>query len=309
MTKALRACVFPGQGSQCVGMGQDLAAHFKEARYVFEEVDETLGYKLSEMMFEGPDDRLRQTQHAQPALMAVSMAVVRTLEANGVSISSFAMAAGHSLGEFSALCAAGVLTLSETARLLDIRGRAMQEAVPEGGAMAAVIGLAEDQVARIPVSDSGAVCVIANDNCRGQVVLSGHGQAVAEAGVWVKDQGARFMPLKVSGPFHSPLMAPAADTLKEALEAISFKAPHIPIITNVSAQPQTDPLVLKDHLTQQVTGRVRWRETMETLATSGIQNVVEMGSGRVLSGLMKRQHPEIETLALSDHACLTAFLD
>ena len=308
MTSEKLGCVFPGQGSQCVGMGQDLSENFVEARQTFEEVDDALGYKLSTLMFDGPEDTLRQTKHAQPALMAVSMAVMRILEAHKRPFSSFSMAAGHSLGEFSALCAAGVLTLAETAKLLDIRGRAMEKAVPEGGAMAAVINLAEEKINEIPISDQRPVCVIANDNCVGQIVLSGHKEGVDKAGNWIKEQGARFIPLNVSGPFHSPLMKLAAEQLSDALEEITFKKPRVAILTNVSATPQTDPAVLKEHIKAQVTGRVRWRETMDRMVKNDVQKVLELGSGRVLCGLFKRQHPSLETLALGDQTALKSFL-
>ncbi|TGW14491.1 ACP S-malonyltransferase [bacterium NHP-B] len=312
-----KALVFPGQGSQKVGMGQALAQHFPEAAQVFDEVDEVLGYKLSAICFDGPEDRLRQTHHAQPALMAVSMAVVRVLEARGIDLSSFSFMAGHSLGEFTALCASGVLTLAQTARLLDIRGRAMQEASEVTredesggdaykGVMAAVIGLEAALLDDLPVSHTAPVCVLANDNAAGQVVLSGHQQGLDKAKDWVLAQGARFVPLPVSGAFHSPLMDAASARLSEALESETFLAPRVPIITNVSAAPQTDPATLKKHIKQQVTGRVRWRETMDVMRMHGITYVVEAGAGRVLCGLFKRQHPDIQVAAAGDVASVEA---
>ncbi len=314
-----KALIFPGQGSQKVGMGQALVTHFSEAAQVFDEVDDVLGYKLSAICFDGPEDRLRQTHHAQPALMAVSMAVVRVLEARGVDVSSFCFMAGHSLGEFTALCASGVLTLAQTARLLDIRGRAMQEASEitreegsEGdaykGVMAAVMGLDAACLDELPVSHTPPVCVLANDNAAGQVVLSGHQQGLDKAKEWVLAQGGRFVLLPVSGAFHSPLMDTASARLSEALESETFSAPCVPIITNVSAAPQTDPAMLKKHIKKQVIGRVRWRETMDVMRMHGITHVIEAGAGRVLCGLFKRQHSDVKAVAAGDVASVEALL-
>ncbi len=286
------AFVFPGQGSQAVGMGKLLAETWPAARAVFEEVDETLGEKLSGLMFEGPEDRLTLTANAQPALMAVSLAALRALEAEGVSIESHAAyVAGHSLGEYSALAAAGSLSVADAARLLRIRGNAMQKAVPAGeGAMAALLGLDLDAARAIAAEAAGGeVCEAANDNAPGQVVVSGHKAAVERAVEIAKGRGARrAMLLQVSAPFHCALMAPAAGAMREALAAATIRAPKVPLVANVTAAPVTDPDEIRRRLVEQVTGTVRWRESVGALVGLGVDRFVEVGSGKVLAGLVKR---------------------
>jgi len=286
------AFIFPGQGSQSVGMGKALAENFPAARAVFEEVDDALSQKLSQIIFEGPIEELTLTANAQPALMAVSLAVIRAMESQGLILKDkIAYVAGHSLGEYSALCAAGAFSIAETARLLRIRGDAMQAAAPVGeGAMAAIIGLDNDVViALCRDAASLGICQIANDNGGGQVVISGVKQAVEDTVSKAKEQGAkRALLLPVSAPFHSPLMKPAADIMRNALRAAEKKNPSIPIISNISAQPESDINRITDLLIQQVTGQVRWRETMEWFAGHDICNLYEIGVGRVLSGLAKR---------------------
>ena len=269
------AYVFPGQGSQAVGMGKDLAAAFSEAREIFQEVDEALKQNLSKIMFDGPADQLTLTENAQPALMAVSLAVIRVLETQGkISIRNTARyVAGHSLGEYSALAAAGSLSLSDAARLLKTRGQAMQKAVPVGeGAMAALLGLDADQAVKIAseASANGEICTVANDNGPGQAVVSGHKAAVERATVIAKDHGAkRAMLLPVSAPFHCPLMKPAADVMAEALAAVTIKAPVVPVIANVTAATVIDPEEIKRLLVEQVTGMVRWRESVQLMKEIG----------------------------------------
>ncbi|MGN6099620.1 MAG: ACP S-malonyltransferase [Devosia sp.] len=308
-----RAFTFPGQGSQAVGMGKELAAAFPEARAVFEEVDAALGQKLSAVMFEGPDETLRLTENAQPALMAVSMAVVRVLEAKGVSVaSSAAYVAGHSLGEYSALCAAGALGIADTARLLRLRGRSMQEAVPVGeGAMAAILGLDLPAVERAAVDGSdGDVCAVANDNAPGQVVISGHVAAVNRAIELCKAAGAkRALPLPVSAPFHCPLMRPAADAMSEALDRVEMKPPVVPVVSNVLARPISDPAEIRRRLVEQVTGMVRWTESVAWLAgEGGVTQFLELGAGKVLSGLAKRIAPDAIGVSIGAPAELEAFV-
>jgi [acyl-carrier-protein] S-malonyltransferase len=287
------AFVFPGQGSQAVGMGRGLAEAFAAARQVFEEVDAALGEKLSETMWNGPAETLTLTENAQPALMAVSLAALRALEAEaGVDLKrDVAYVAGHSLGEYSALAAAQSLAIADAARLLRIRGRAMQKAVPVGvGAMAALIGVDLD-TARAIAEEGGAggICEAANDNGGGQVVLSGEKQAVERAVETAKAKGVkRAMMLPVSAPFHCALMQPAADAMAEALSKVSIKAPVVPVVTNVLAQPITDPAAIIDALVQQVTGTVRWRESVAFMAGAGVTSFYEVGSGKVLAGLIKR---------------------
>jgi [acyl-carrier-protein] S-malonyltransferase len=287
------AFVFPGQGSQAVGMGRGLAAAFAAARQVFEEVDAALGEKLSETMWNGPAETLTLTENAQPALMAVSLAALRALEAEaGVDLKrDVAYVAGHSLGEYSALAAARALTIADAAKLLRIRGRAMQRAVPVGvGAMAALIGVDLD-AARAIAKEGGAggICEAANDNGGGQVVLSGEKQAVERAVETAKAKGVkRAMMLPVSAPFHCALMQPAADAMAEALSKVSIKAPAVPLVANVLAQPITDPAAIIDALVRQVTGTVRWRESVAFMAGAGVTSFYEVGSGRVLAGLIKR---------------------
>ena len=294
---AKRAFTFPGQGSQAVGMGKDLAAAYPEAKAVFDEVDAALGLKLSQIMFEGPDETLRLTANAQPALMAVSMAVVRVLASKGITVADkAAYVAGHSLGEYSALCAAGVFSIADAAELLRIRGEAMQQAVPVGqGAMAAILGLDLETVLRaVNDAEDGEVCGVANDNAPGQVVISGHAGAVNRAIELLKAAGAkRALPLPVSAPFHCALMRPAADAMEHALGQVEFNAPSVPVVVNVTARPTSDPAAIKRHLVEQVTGMVRWTESVKWLATEGgVSELYELGSGKVRSGLAKRIAPD-----------------
>ncbi|MBX5223424.1 ACP S-malonyltransferase [Rhizobium sp. NLR8a] len=286
------AFTFPGQGSQAVGMGKDLAENFAEARAVFEEVDEALGEKLSDVMFNGPEDTLTLTANAQPALMAVSIAVVRVLQARGLDLkSNVAYVAGHSLGEYSALCAAGTFSLADTARLLRIRGNAMQTAVPVGvGAMAAIIGLEHaDVVAACEEAAAIGACQIANDNGGGQIVISGEKAAVEKAAGLATDKGAkRAILLPVSAPFHSKLMAPAAEAMRAALVTVAKSDPVVPLIANVRAAPVTGADEIASLLVEQVTGQVRWRETVEWFAANGVTTLYELGSGKVLTGLARR---------------------
>ncbi len=286
------AFTFPGQGSQAVGMGKALAETYPEARAVFEEVDDALGEKLSTLMFEGPEDQLTLTANAQPALMAVSMAVMRVLESQGFKLQDkVAYVAGHSLGEYSALCAAGTFSISDTARLLRIRGNAMQAAVPVGqGAMAAIIGLEHADVFAIceKASAEGS-CQIANDNGGGQLVISGSKAAVELAAKLASEAGAkRAIMLPVSAPFHSSLMAPAANAMREALATVNKQAPVVPVIANVRVAPVNDPSEIADLLVEQVTGQVRWRETVEWFAAHDVTTLYEIGSGKVLTGLARR---------------------
>lgn len=308
-----RAFVFPGQGSQAVGMGRELSAAFPVAREVFEEVDDALSQALSRLMFEGPEDTLTLTENAQPALMAVSLAVVRVLESDG----SFALAekgmavAGHSLGEYSALAAAGTLSLADAARLLKRRGQAMQEAVPVGeGAMAAVLGLSvEDAEALAEEAAEGDVCVVANDNAPGQVVLSGDAAAIERATELAPEKGAkRCIPLSVSAPFHCPLMAPAAEVMEEALAKVAFAPPALSVVTNVTATRESDPTRLRTLLVEQVTGRVRWRESVEAMRDDGVEMLVELGAGKVLSGLTRRVDRDLKASALGSPEDIDAFL-
>ena len=292
MTKAF---VFPGQGSQTVGMGKALADEFPAAAAVFAEVDEALDEKLSKLIFEGPEGDLTLTANAQPALMAVSMAVTRVLQAEaGLDLArDAAFVAGHSLGEYSALAAAGAFTLADTARLLRLRGDAMQKAVPVGqGAMAAILGLDFDPVAAIAAEAAkraGAVCQAANDNGGGQVVISGTKEAVEIAMVLAKEAGAkRALSLPVSAPFHCTLMQPAADAMKAALASVTIKAPAAPLVANVLASATSDPEEIRRRLVEQVTGTVRWRESVAYMAAQGVDTFFEIGAGKVLSGLVKR---------------------
>jgi [acyl-carrier-protein] S-malonyltransferase len=287
------AFVFPGQGSQAVGMGKALAEAFPQARAVFEEVDAALGEKLTTIMWEGPADRLTLTENAQPALMAVSLAVMKVLEAEvGVSLQRDAkFVAGHSLGEYSALAAAGALTITDTARLLRIRGRAMQQAVPVGtGAMAALLGLSlEDAAAVAAEAAQNEVCDVANDNGGGQIVVSGNKAAVERAVEIAKAKGARrAILLQVSAPFHCALMAPAATVMAEALAKTDVKSPVVPVVANVVAAPIGEPQEIAKRLVEQVTGTVRWRECAAYMAGLGVTNFYEIGSGKVLTGLLKR---------------------
>jgi [acyl-carrier-protein] S-malonyltransferase len=304
------AFTFPGQGSQAVGMGKDLAENFAEARAVFDEVDEALGEKLSDVMFNGPEDTLTLTANAQPALMAVSIAVVRVLEAKGLDLKSkVAYVAGHSLGEYSALCAAGTFSLADTARLLRIRGNAMQAAVPVGvGAMAAIIGLEHaDVVAVCEAAAAVGACQIANDNGGGQIVISGEKAAVEKAAGLATDKGAkRAILLPVSAPFHSTLMAPAADAMREALATVSKSDPVVPLIANVRAAPVTGADEIAGLLVEQVTGQVRWRETVEWFAGNGVTTLYELGSGKVLTGLARRIDKTINGISVNGPADIDA---
>lgn len=308
-----RAITFPGQGSQAVGMGKDLAEALVTAREVFEEVDDALSQKLTTIMFEGPEEDLILTENAQPALMAVSMAVMRVLERDGnfTLADNAAFVAGHSLGEYSALAAAGSLSLADTARLLKKRGQAMQRAVPVGeGAMAAVLGLSLEQAEAVAAeAGQGEVCAAANDNANGQVVLSGALGAIERAVDIAKVNGAkRAMLLPVSAPFHCALMAPAADVMAEALEAVDLKAPCLPVITNITATAENDPERLRGLLVEQVTGRVRWRESVEYLISQGVEEVVELGAGRVLTGLAKRIGRDLTATSIQTPDDIEAFL-
>lgn len=305
--------IFPGQGSQVVGMGRDLAQNYAEARAVFNAVDEALGQKLSDLMWDGPEDELTLTENAQPALMAVSMAVVRVLEARGYSIAEHASyLAGHSLGEYAALTAGGALKLEDTARLLKLRGQAMQRAVPVGvGAMAALLGLDFDAVIAIAAdaSGDGEIVGAANDNANGQVVISGHATAVERAIELAKERGAkRAMPLPVSAPFHCALMQPAADEMQAALAAVDIQSPRVPIIANVTAGPVSDPDAIRKLLVEQITGSVRWRESMIWLAENQAGELLELGSGKVLTGMARRIDERLSAKALNTAEDIEAFL-
>ena len=287
----MRAFVFPGQGAQTIGMGRELAEAYPAARDVFEQVDEALGEKLSDLIWDGDIETLTLTQNAQPALMAASMAAFRALEAEGFGIQEANYVAGHSLGEYSALCAAGALTLEDTARLLRLRGQAMQEAVPVGqGAMAAILGLDFDSVDRIARDAAGDdVVQAANDNDPAQVVISGHKEAVERAAAAAKEAGAkRALMLPVSAPFHSVLMQPAAAVMADALAGIEIQPPAVPLIANVRADAVIEPGAIRRLLVEQVTGTVRWRESIANLAEAGVTEFWEIGAGKALSGMIKR---------------------
>ncbi len=301
MTK--RAFVFPGQGSQVVGMGKALADAFPTAQAIFDEIDDALGQKLSTIMFEGPNETLLLTENAQPALMAVSMAVVRVLGEKGVNLAgNAAYVAGHSLGEYSALCAAGTFSVADAARLLKIRGKAMQQAVPVGqGAMAALLGLEFADVAEIAAeAGQGEVCDVANDNAPGQVVVSGTLAAVERAVELAKARGAkRALLLPVSAPFHCALMAPAADAMQQALADVAMQAPAVPLVANVLARPISEPDEIRRRLVEQVTGMVRWTESVAWLTGEGeVTELVELGTGKVLTGLAKRINAETSATAI-----------
>ena len=286
------AFIFPGQGSQAVGMGADLAETYPAARAVFNEVDEALGQDLSRLMREGPEDKLTLTENAQPALMAVSLAAIKVLATKGVKLKDrVAYVAGHSLGEYSALAAAGALSLADTARLLKTRGRAMQEAVPVGqGAMAALLGADLDKAQELAnAAAQGQVCQAANDNAPGQVVISGAKEAIERAIALAPKFGARrAVLLPVSAPFHCALMNPAAEVMRAALQDVEIKRPAVPLIANVLASPISDPESIRARLIEQVTGMVRWRETMLFLKANGASTVYEIGAGRVLAGIARR---------------------
>jgi [acyl-carrier-protein] S-malonyltransferase len=308
-----RAFVFPGQGSQAVGMGADLAGVFGTARDVFQEVDEALKQNLSKMMREGSESDLVLTENAQPALMAVSVAVARILETDGgKSLSVLAShVAGHSLGEYSALAATGALKLADAARLLKLRGQSMQKAVPVGvGAMAALLGIElEPAQEACKEAAQGEVVAVANDNGGGQIVVSGHKAAVERTIETAKPHGAkRGMLLPVSAPFHCPLMQPAADAMRDALEKVTLETPRVPLIANVLASEVTNPEAIKQRLVEQVTGMVRWRESVQYMRSQGVDTLVECGTGKVLSGLVKRIDREMTGLALNTPADIEAFL-
>lgn len=293
------AFIFPGQGSQFIGMGKDLAESFPDAKAVFQEVDDALGQDLSGLMFAGEADDLNLTENTQPALMAVSMAVVAVLQKQGgIDLAkTCAFVAGHSLGEYAALTAAGSLALSDTSKLLKLRGQAMQRAVPVGaGAMAAILGLDYDVVADIAekASTEGAKCELANDNSPGQIVVSGAKDAVEKACELAKEAGAkRALILPVSAPFHCSLMRPAADEMKAALAAAHINAPIVPVVANVTAKAESDPATIQGLLVDQITGRVRWRESVLWMGENGVTDMVELGAGKVLSGLVKRINSDI----------------
>lgn len=310
-----RAFIFPGQGSQAVGMGLALSQSFGAARLVFEEVDEALKQKLSKLMFEGPESELTLTENAQPALMAVSMAALRVLQSEGGwrLADKASTVAGHSLGEYSALAAAGALDLSAAARLLKLRGQAMQKAVPVGeGAMAALLGPDLEQVQKIAeqaAEESKLVCGVANDNSPGQVVVSGAKAAVERAIAIATEQGVkRSVMLPVSAPFHCALMQPAADAMEEALGNATIKQPEVPVVANVTAQPVSDPATITRLLVQQVTATVRWRESILTMKSLGVAKMYELGAGKVLAGLVKRIDKEIEASSVGTPADVEAAL-
>ncbi len=308
-----RAIIFPGQGSQSVGMGRGLASQYPEAREVFEAVDDALGEKLSAVIWNGPDEELTLTENAQPALMAVSLATFRILENQGFNLSNHAdYVAGHSLGEYSALAASGALTLADTAKLLRIRGKAMQQAVPVGvGAMAALLGPDFDTVVEIAAkaSTDEEICSAANDNAPGQVVISGSAAAVARAIDLAKEAGAkRAVELPVSAPFHCSLMSPAADAMRDALADVEISAPQIPIVTNVTAASCSDPEEIRSRLVEQVTGSVRWRESVEWLCQNKVTELVEVGSGKVLTGLARRINRELVASAINEAEDVDAFI-
>jgi [acyl-carrier-protein] S-malonyltransferase len=306
------AFVFPGQGSQAVGMGKALASNFTPAQQIFEEVDEALGSKFCTIIFEGPADTLTLTENAQPALMAVSLAVVRVLEAEaGLNLArDTQFVAGHSLGEYSALAAAGAFTVADAVRLLRTRGQAMQKAVPVGvGAMAALIGLEFAAAAAVAAeAEQGEVCQAANDNGAGQVVVSGNKAAVERAVEIAKTKGAkRAMLLPVSAPFHCALMQPAADVMAEALAKTTIKPPAVPVVANVLAKPIREPGEILRALVAQVTGTVRWRESVVFMADAGVSNFYEIGAGKVLSGLIKRLADGATTAAIGNPEDVAAF--
>ncbi|HKY18294.1 MAG TPA: ACP S-malonyltransferase [Rhizomicrobium sp.] len=308
-----RAFLFPGQGSQKVGMAKALADAFASAREVFQEVDDALSQKLSKLMWEGPEDDLVLTENAQPAIMAAGIAAVRVLEKEmGLDVAKHAcLAAGHSLGEYSALCAAGAFSLADTARLLKARGQAMQSAVPVGeGGMTALIGAEIQQAEEVAkeAAASGGVCVIANDNAPGQVVISGTLDALARAGEIAKAKGIkRAMPLSVSAPFHCPLMQPAADRMAEALAGVTIRPLSVPVLANVTAKQACDPDHVRQLLVEQVTGRVRWRESILALRSLTVDTTVEFGGNKVLTGMVKRIDKDLANITLDTPDDLEAF--
>jgi [acyl-carrier-protein] S-malonyltransferase len=307
-----RAFLFPGQGSQEIGMGKALAESFAPARRVFEEVDDALSQKLSRIMWEGPESDLTLTENAQPAIMAASLAVMAVLKQEaGLDLAKHArLVAGHSLGEYSALAAAGAFTLADTARLLKARGRAMQSAVPVGeGAMTALIG-ADIETAEAVAKEAaqGQICVIANDNAPGQVVISGNKAAIDRAAEIARAKGVkRAIPLSVSAPFHCILMQPAADAMREALSQVTIRPPAVPVLANVTARESAEPETIRNGLVEQVTSRVRWRESMLALRSLGVTTTVELGGNKVLTGMVKRTDKDLQSVTLDTPADIGAF--
>lgn len=309
-----RAFTFPGQGSQAVGMGQSLAQAFPVARLLFEEIDDALGQALSKLIWQGPESELTLTENAQPALMAVSLAVVRVLESEGKLEwgRHVSLVAGHSLGEYSALAAAGAFNVADAAKLLKARGLAMQRAVPVGqGAMAALLGaeIAQAEEVSKEASTDREICVVANDNAPGQVVISGHKAALERAAEIAKTKGIkRTMMLPVSAPFHSPLMAPAAREMEDALQKVTLRPPRVPVIANVSVSPESDPDRIRKLLVEQVTARVRWRETISGMRDRGVTSVVEIGAGKVLTTMAKRIDKDLPVSAIETPQEIEAFI-
>ena len=305
----MHAFLFPGQGAQAIGMGKDLAENFLVSKNVFEEVNDALGQDLSGLIWNGDIETLTLTENAQPALMATSIAAIKALEAEGIKFDHASYIAGHSLGEYSALCAAGSLSLTDTAKLLRIRGKAMQDAVPFGlGAMAAILGLDFETVSQITnLSSDDQICQAANDNDPGQVVISGHKNAVDQTIELAKDAGAkRAVLLPVSAPFHCSLMQPAADIMAKALNDIKLEDPIVPLVANVRANEQNNGDMIKDLLIEQVTGSVRWRESIEFMSSKGVSEVFEIGAGKALSGMVRRIDREISVNQVFDTSSVHA---
>tara|TARA_Y100000385_G_scaffold26816_1_gene25462 strand:- start:3043 stop:3978 length:936 start_codon:yes stop_codon:yes gene_type:complete len=305
----MHAFLFPGQGAQAIGMGKDLAENFLVSKNVFEEVNDALGQDLSGLIWDGDIETLTLTENAQPALMATSIAAIKALEAEGIKFDQASYIAGHSLGEYSALCAAGSLSLTDTAKLLRIRGKAMQDAVPFGlGAMAAILGLDFETVSQITnLSSDDQICQAANDNDPGQVVISGHKNAVDQTIELAKDAGAkRAVLLPVSAPFHCSLMQPAADIMAKALNDIKLEDPIVPLVANVRANEQNNGDMIKDLLIEQVTGSVRWRESIEFMISKGVSEVFEIGAGKALSGMVRRIDREISVNQVFDTSSVHA---
>ena len=305
----MHAFLFPGQGAQAIGMGKDLAENFLVSKNVFEEVNDALGQNLSGLIWDGDIETLTLTENAQPALMATSIAAIKAMETEGVKFDQASYIAGHSLGEYSALCAAGSLSLTDTAKLLRIRGKAMQDAVPFGlGAMAAILGLDFETVSQITnLSSDDQICQAANDNDPGQVVISGHKNAVDQTIELAKDAGAkRAVLLPVSAPFHCSLMQPAADIMAKALNDIKLEDPNVPLVANVRANEQNNGDMIKDLLIEQVTGSVRWRESIEFMSSKGVSEVFEIGAGKALSGMVRRINREISVNQVFDTSSVHA---
>ena len=305
----MHAFLFPGQGAQAIGMGKDLAENFLVSKNVFEEVNDALGQNLSGLIWDGDIETLTLTENAQPALMATSIAAIKALEDEGIKFDQASYIAGHSLGEYSALCAAGSLSLTDTAKLLRIRGKAMQDAVPFGlGAMAAILGLDFETVSQITnLSSDDQICQAANDNDPGQVVISGHKNAVDQTIELAKDAGAkRAVLLPVSAPFHCSLMQPAADIMAKALNDIKLEDPIVPLVANVRANEQNNGDMIKDLLIEQVTGSVRWRESIEFMSSKGVSEVFEIGAGKALSGMVRRINREISVNQVFDTSSVRA---